>query len=213
VIRVLVVDDHALVRAGISAVLAAAEGIAVVGDAADGREAVALTRRLRPDVVLMDLAMPGLDGAAATLRIRAADPAVRVLVLTSFADETGIQTALAAGADGYLLKHVRPGELVAAIREVAVGGAPLDARAARVLVTEIRRPRHDSESNSGLTGRERQVLTMLHRGWSNRQIGADLNISERTVKAHLAKIYRRIGVRDRTQAALWAQRYLDTPAG
>jgi DNA-binding NarL/FixJ family response regulator len=213
VIRVLVVDDHALVRAGICAVVAAAEGIAVVGDAADGREAVTLARGLRPDVVLMDLAMPRLDGAAATREIRAADQAVRVLVLTSFTDEKGIQTALVAGADGYLLKHVPPAELIAAIREIAVGGAPLDARAARVLVAEVRRPRHLPEQESGLTGRERQVLTMLHRGCSNRQIGADLNISERTVKAHLAKIYRRIGVRDRTQAALWAQRYLDTPAG
>lgn len=202
-IRVLVVDDHAIVRAGLTQLLGTAEDLELVGEAVDGEQAVAMAASLRPDVVLMDLSMPGVDGVQATGRILACDPGAHVLVLTSFSDQSRIVDALQAGAEGYLLKHSEPEVILAGIREIVRGGSPLDPKAARVLLTERRRP----AAGVHLTGREREVLKMVGDGNPNKVIARRLGISERTVKAHLTSIYQRIGVTDRTQAALWAQRH------
>jgi DNA-binding NarL/FixJ family response regulator len=157
-----------------------------------------------PDVVLMDLSMPGVDGVDATRRITSEHPGAHVLVLTSFSDQRRILEALGAGADGYLLKHSEPDQIVAAIRAVHEGGSPLDPKAARVLL-ETRRVR---EAGEELTDREREVLLLVKAGLSNKQIARRLSITERTVKAHLTKVFQRLGVTDRTQAALWASRHL-----
>ena len=201
-IRVLIVDDHAIVRTGLSQLLGTADDIELVGAAGDGAEAVGMAAELRPDVVLMDLSMPGTDGVAATGQIVAADPGVHVLVLTSFSDQARILDALQAGAEGYLLKHSEPEVILAGVREIVAGGSPLDPKAARVLLTNRRSPGPDLK----LTEREREVLDMVGDGLPNKTIARRLGISERTVKAHLTNIYQRLGVTDRTQAALWAQR-------
>lgn len=204
-IRVLIADDHAIVRTGLSQLLGTADDLELVGDAANGDEAVTLTASLRPDVVLMDLSMPGTDGVAATRRIVTDVPGTHVLVLTSFSDQTRILDALQAGAEGYLLKHSEPEAILAGIREVVAGGSPLDPKAARVLLTNRRAA---EGPQSGLTEREREVLTMVRDGLPNKSVARRLGITERTVKAHLTNIYQRLGVSDRTQAALWAQRHL-----
>jgi len=202
VIRVLIVDDHAIVRTGLSQLLGTADDIELVGAAGDGVEAVAMAAELRPDVVLMDLSMPGTDGIAATGQIVAADPGVHVLVLTSFSDQARILDALQAGAEGYLLKHSEPEVILAGVREIVAGGSPLDPKAARVLLTNRRSPGPETK----LTDREQEVLDMVGAGLPNKTIARRLGISERTVKAHLTNVYQRLGVTDRTQAALWAQR-------
>jgi len=202
VIRVLIVDDHAIVRTGLSQLLGTADDIELVGAAGDGAEAVAMAAELRPDVVLMDLSMPGTDGIAATGQIVAADPGVHVLVLTSFSDQARILDALQAGAEGYLLKHSEPEVILAGVREIVAGGSPLDPKAARVLLTNRRSPGPETK----LTDREQEVLDMVGAGLPNKTIARRLGISERTVKAHLTNVYQRLGVTDRTQAALWAQR-------
>lgn len=204
-IRVLIADDHAIVRTGLSQLLGTTDDLELVGSAADGDEAVTLTASLRPDVVLMDLSMPGTDGVAATRRIVTGTPGTHVLVLTSFSDQTRILDALQAGAEGYLLKHSEPEAILAGIREVVAGGSPLDPKAARVLLTN-RRASQGPETR--LTDREREVLTMVRDGLPNKSVARRLGITERTVKAHLTNIYQRLGVADRTQAALWAQRHL-----
>lgn len=204
-IRVLVVDDHEVVRAGLRMLLGRATGIEVVGEAADGAAAVEAVAGLAPDVVLMDLSMPELDGVEATRRIAETYPASRVLVLTSFSDQTRIMDALGAGADGYLLKHSDPDDIAKAIRVVHDGGSPLDPKAARALL-ESRRVR---TSGPQLTDREREVLGLVRDGLSNKQIARRLGIAERTVKAHLTSVFQRLGVTDRTQAALWASEHLD----
>jgi DNA-binding NarL/FixJ family response regulator len=207
-IRVLITDDHAIVRTGLAQLLGTTNDLVLVGEAADGARAVELAAELRPDVVLMDLSMPGVDGVRATASIVAANPDVRILVLTSFADQTRILDALEAGADGYLLKHSEPEVILAGIREVMTGGSPLDPKAARVLLTQ-RRAGSSAEQGVHLTGREREVLRMVGDGHPNKVIARRLGISERTVKAHLTSVYQRLGVTDRTQAALWAQRHAD----
>lgn len=201
-ISVLIVDDHAVVRTGLAQLLRTTNDLELVGEAADGDAAVRLAARLRPDVVLMDLSMPGLDGVAATARILADNPDAHVLVLTSFSDQTRILDALQAGAEGYLLKHAEPETILSGIREVVAGGSPLDPKAARVLLTNRRAPRQGIR----LTDREREVLRMVGDGLPNKSIARRLGISERTVKAHLTSVYHQLGVTDRTQAALWAQR-------
>jgi DNA-binding NarL/FixJ family response regulator len=206
-IRVLVVDDHAIVRDGIERLLASADGVEVVGSAADGAEAVEATGRLTPDVVLMDLSMPVLDGVAATARIVADHPDVQVVVLTTFGDQQRVLAALEAGAAGYLLKDATPEEVVAAVHAAAAGGAPLDPKVARV-VLDARRAARPARR---LTGREREVLALLATGLANKQIARRLAISERTVKAHLTSVFQQLGVTDRTQAALWAREHLDEP--
>ena len=202
-IRVVVADDHAVVREGLAQLLSTATDLELVGSASDGSEAVEVVGRERPDVVLMDLSMPQVDGAEATRRILAADSAARVVVLTSFADDRHIVEALQAGAIGYVLKHAEPDELLGAIRAAAAGDAPLDPKAARVLL-ETKRVRSDQQ----LSSREIEVLRLVATGLANKQIARRLGIAERTVKAHLTNIFTRIDVTDRTQAALWAERNL-----
>jgi len=204
VTSVLLVDDHRLVRAGLAALLSGTEGVAVVGEAADGEDAVAQYTALRPDVVLMDLSMPVLDGVGATRRILAIDPAARVVVLTSFGDHHRVTEALSAGALGYLLKDCDPKDVVAAVRSVARGDVPIDPRVARALLPGAGGQRSDD----ALSARELQVLRLLARGQANKQIGRALGISERTVKVHVTNVFRRIGVSDRTSAAIWAHENL-----
>jgi len=207
-IRVVIADDHAVVRAGLAQLLSTADDVELVGAAADGQEAVELVERHRPDVVLMDLSMPGVDGTQATLRIVANDPDARVVVLTSFADDRHIADALDAGAIGYVLKHAGAEELLSAIRAAAAGDAPLDPAVARILLAS-RTQRHPDRR---LSRREEEVLRLVADGLANKQIARRLQISERTVKAHLTSIFARIGVTDRTQAALWAKEHLPPPA-
>ncbi|HKN97531.1 MAG TPA: response regulator transcription factor [Pseudonocardiaceae bacterium] len=205
-IRVLITDDHAIVRAGLAQLLNTTDDLVLVGEATDGTTAIQLAEELKPDVVLMDLSMPGTDGVQATARIVALNPDVHVLVLTSFSDQARILDALEAGAEGYLLKHSEPERILAGIRDVVSGGSPLDPKAARVLLTHRRTA---EEPGVHLTGREREVLRMVGDGHPNKTIARRLGITERTVKAHLTSVYQRLGVADRTQAALWAQRHAD----
>jgi DNA-binding NarL/FixJ family response regulator len=201
-IRVLIVDDHAIVRNGLAQLLETTDDLELVGAARDGEQAVTMTAELQPDVILMDLSMPGTDGIAATGRIVAANPSAHVLVLTSFSDKTRILDALQAGAEGYLLKHSEPETILTGIRDVVADGSPLDPKAARVLLTNRRSPGPDTQ----LTVREQEILEMIGDGLQNKTIARRLGISDRTVKSHLTNIYQRLGVTDRTQAALWAQR-------
>jgi DNA-binding NarL/FixJ family response regulator len=202
VIRVLIADDHAVVRAGLAQLLQTFAEVELVGAAANGEEAVSLCAERLPAVVLMDLEMPVLDGIEATRRIRAAQPEVAVVVLTSFSDRERILRALDAGAVGYLLKDAEPDELARAIEAAARGESPLDPKAARALLSARRTP----APADALSEREREVLAMVGEGLANKAIARRLGISEKTVKAHLTSVYREIGVTDRTQAALWAQR-------
>lgn len=208
-IKVLVVDDHAVVRGGLEQLLATADDIELVGTASDGAEAVVKAAELQPDVILMDLSMPVLDGVAATRLIVDQHPDVHVIALTSFSDNRRILDALRAGATGYLLKHAGPDELLGAIRAAMAGGSPLDPKAARVLLDAQRVLRPAQE----LSTREIEVLRLVAAGLANKQIARRLAIAERTVKAHLTNVFQRLGVTDRTQAALWAQEHLpDDPA-
>jgi DNA-binding NarL/FixJ family response regulator len=201
-IRVLIVDDHAIVRNGLAQLLGTTDDLELVGAARDGEQAVTMAAELQPDVILMDLSMPGTDGIAATGRIVAANPSAHVLVLTSFSDKTRILDVLQAGAEGYLLKHSEPEVILTGIRDVVADGSPLDPKAARVLLTNRRSPGPDTQ----LTVREQEVLEMIGDGLPNKTIARRLGISERTVKSHLTNLYQRLGVPNRTQAALWAQR-------
>lgn len=209
-IRLLIVDDHAVVRTGLTQLAAGWSDIELVGAAVDGIEAVTLAEGLRPDVILMDLAMPRLDGAAAIRRIREAGGSVRVLVLTSLGEQQQIAQALDAGADGYLFKHAEPDEIETAIRTVMDGGAVLDPKAARALLDHRSGPLPSAAdvTDNPLTDREEEVVRLVRDGLANKQIARRLGIAERTVKAHLTNIFKRLGVADRTQAALWAARNL-----
>jgi len=202
-IRVLLADDHPLIRQSVRRILEPVEDIEVVGLAANGREAVALAEREAPDVILMDLEMPELDGATATGKITAALPDTKVVVLTTFADHGRVLDAIDAGATGYLLKDAEPGEIVDAVRQVAAGHAPLAPRAAEALLSERVRRR----PVEGLTAREREVLALVAEALPNRLIARRLGIARGTVKGHLTNIFQTIGVTDRTQAALWARRH------
>lgn len=205
-IRVLLADDHQLVRSGLAALLAGSEDIEVVGTAANGAEAVDLARRLTPDVVLMDLVMPVMDGVEATRRLVADLPSAQVVVLTSFSDQERILAALDAGAIGYLLKDVDPAELVRGVCAAARGESPLHPKAARSLLSSRTESRPPERANVELTPREAQVLNLLRQGLANKQIARSLGISQATVKAHLTSVFQRIGVTDRVQAAVWAER-------
>jgi DNA-binding NarL/FixJ family response regulator len=202
-IRVLIVDDHAVVRRGLAQLLETTDDLRLAGEAGDGETALGLAAELKPDVILMDLSMPEMDGIQAIKRILAADPSAHVLVLTSFSDQNRILDALQAGAEGYLLKHAEPETILSGIREVVAGGSPLDPKAARVLLTSRRSPRAGGPS---LSERESEVLRLVGEGLPNKSIARRLGITERTVKAHLTSVYQQLGVTDRTQAALWAQR-------
>jgi len=212
VIRVLIADDHAVVRQGLRTFLELQEDIDVVGEAADGVQALQAAAALEPDVVLMDLVMPELDGVAAIERLRETAPATHVLVLTSFLDEDKVLPAIRAGAAGYLLKDVEPAELVRAIRTVDGGESQLHptvaARVLRELVGEWERtPGGDRLQRHGsLTARELEVLALLARGRANKAIAFDLGVAEKTVKTHVGNILSKLGLSDRTQAALYAVR-------
>jgi DNA-binding NarL/FixJ family response regulator len=205
-IRVVIVDDHSVVRSGLELFLATTADIELVATAANGIEALACVEEFEPDVVLMDLSMPEMDGIEATRRIAQHHPSSRVLVLTSFSDQTRILDALEAGADGYLLKHADPDDIADGIRAVYVGESPLDPKAARTLLES----RRGGRTASQLTEREREVLLLVREGLANKQIARRLGIAERTVKAHLTSVYQRLGVTDRTQAALWASEHRTT---
>lgn len=197
---VMLVDDHPLVRSGLSTLIGTADDLELVGEAEGGDQAVMMIAELKPDVVLMDLSMPGMDGIEATRRTLAANPDVRVVVLTSFADEKRVAEALAAGAIGYLLKDTDGREVLAAIRAAAMGHAPLDPRVARALL-----PSATPRVKDTLSARELDVLRLVAKGLANKQIGRSLGISERTVKVHMGHVFRRIDVADRTSAAMWAR--------
>jgi DNA-binding NarL/FixJ family response regulator len=202
VIRVLVADDHGVLRDGLGRVISAQPDMELVGTAANGAEAVEMCRSVGPDVVLMDLEMPVLDGIEATRVITAEVPATAVLVLTSFSDRHRIMGALDAGAVGYLLKDASADDVVRGVRAAAEGGSPLDPRAARALLEAKSAP----DPLDGLSPREREVLGLLLEGLPNKLIALRLGISEKTVKTHLTAVFRQIGVTDRVQAVLWAER-------
>ncbi len=205
-IRVLVADDHAIVRQGICALLATESDIEVVGEALDGHEALAKAQELRPDVILMDLVMPGMDGLEATQQITASQPGTRVLVLTSFSGDDMIFPAIRAGALGYLLKDLGPEELVQAIRQVHEGESSLHPTVARKLLHELS-PRADRDPQVDLlTTRELQVLRLIAQGQTNRQIAEELSIAEATTRSHVTRILSKLNVDSRTQAALYALR-------
>jgi DNA-binding NarL/FixJ family response regulator len=204
-IRVLIVDDHAVVREGLRTFLDLQDGIEVVGEAADGDQGVAEAERLAPDVILMDLVMPKLDGVGAMRELRTRTPEARVIVLTSFLDDERLMPAIGAGASGYLLKDVEPAELARAIRAAAAGDAILDPTvAARVLGAIADGSTPTVQDRERLTRREHEVLTLLAHGRSNKRIGYELGISEKTVKTHVGHVFAKLGVTDRTQAALLA---------
>lgn len=211
-ISILIVDDQPLLRRGFRMILAAEEDLEVRGEAGDGEEAVELTNRLAPDVVLMDIRMPGTDGIAATRRITATNPDVRVLVLTTFDLDEYAFGALRAGASGFLLKDVHPGDLVSAVRTVASGDAVVSPRITRRLLEEYAHvlplsETEETESNSvlsTLTEREHEVLLAVARGLSNAEIGEMLFVSEATVKSHVGRILSKLGLRDRVQLVVLA---------
>jgi len=204
-IRVLVVDDHAVVREGLRAFLELQVGIEVVGEAADGEEALTAADRLRPDVVLLDLVMPRLDGVRALRALRERLPGARVIVLTSFLDDDKLLPALRAGAAGYLLKNAEPQELVRAVRVAHAGEALLDPVVAARLVESLAAGEQD-EPLDRLTPREREVLVLIGHGFPNKQIAQRLDVSEKTVKTHVGRLLAKLGVDDRTQAAVLAVR-------
>jgi DNA-binding NarL/FixJ family response regulator len=206
VTRVLIADDHGVVREGLARLLPTADDLEVVATAADGAEAVALYDEHRPDVVLMDLSMPEVDGTEATRRIVASNPAAAVVILTSFSDREQILAALDAGAIGYLLKDAEPAELIDGVRAAARGESPLHPKAARELLTQ-RDAGVPPPAEPDLTTREREILVQLAHGLPNKRIALDLGISEKTVKAHVTSIFNSLGVTDRTQAALWAREH------
>jgi two-component system, NarL family, response regulator LiaR len=205
-IRVFVTDDHAIVRNGIRAVLSIEPDMEVVGEAENGRQAVETVARLRPDVILMDLMMPVMDGIEAIRLITTTDPQARILVLTSFAADDKVFPAIKAGAQGYLLKEAGSDELVQAIRQVYRGETSLHPTIARKLLQEVTRPRDQPLTEEPLTERELDVLKLLAKGRSNREIAADLVISEATVRTHVSNILGKLHLASRTQAALFALR-------
>jgi DNA-binding NarL/FixJ family response regulator len=204
-LRVLLADDEALIRAGFRLVLRPEPDIELVGEAGDGTAAVEAALRLQPDVVVMDVRMPGVDGLEATRRILAAAPAIRILVLTTFGDDRDVYAALRAGASGFLLKDSRPEDLVHAIRVVARGDALLGSATTRQVVAGwVRRPPLPNGAVERLGARERAVVELVAAGRSNGEIAADLHVTESTVKTHLARAQQKLGLRDRVHVVIWA---------
>ena len=200
-IRLLIVDDHSVVRRGLETLLGTFADIEIVGTAADGNEAVQLAAECHPDIILMDLSMPNLDGFEATRQILAANPKIRIVALTSFSEQRKVFDAISSGAIGYLLKDSTPAELVDGVRAAFAGESPLDPKAARVLFEGQRNP----VVVPTLSPREWEVARVLSEGLTNKAIGKKLGISERTVKAHLTAIFSKLEVSDRTQAAMWVR--------
>jgi DNA-binding NarL/FixJ family response regulator len=211
-IRVLLVDDHAMVRRGMRDFLSLHDDIEVVGEAADGAAGVEQAKVLRPDIVVMDLMMPNLDGIEATARIKAALPDVEVIALTSFIEESRVVAAIEAGASGFLLKDAEADELAAAIRSAAAGEVHLDPAVASIVARRMREGGRGSAADQAdgigaLTARERDVLARVARGYPNRQIASDLGITERTARTHVSNILAKLGLTSRTQAALLAAQH------
>jgi DNA-binding NarL/FixJ family response regulator len=214
VIRVLVVDDHAVVREGLRTFLGLQDGIEVVGEAGDGESAVRAAEALRPDVVLMDLVMPGLGGVGAMRELRRRLPGCRVIVLTSYAQDDRLLPAIRAGAAGYLLKDAEPREIARAVRAAHAGEALLDPSVAARVVAALAAPEAAATAGAErLTPREREVLALLGRGLPNKRIARELGVSEKTVKTHVGHVLGKLGVTDRTQAALHAVRAGLVPGG
>jgi NarL family two-component system response regulator LiaR len=205
-IRVLIIDDHGVVREGLRAYLELEPDIQVIGEARDGQEGVKRAEELHPDVVLMDLVMPRMDGVEATAAIKQQQPDAHVIVLTSFVDDERVVPAIKAGATSYLLKDVAAADLARAIRGARAGQAQLHPEVARRLMQTVTTPRK-SEAVAQLTDREREVLRLLAEGRSNKEIARSLVVSERTVKGHVSNILGKLGLQDRTQAALYAVRH------
>ena len=205
-IRVLIADDHAVVRQGLRTFLDLQADVEVVGEAADGEAALALAEREAPDVVLMDLVMPGTDGVAAIRRLAAVAPGARAIALTSFGDDERVFPAIRAGAAGYLLKDVEPAELVRAIRDVHAGQSVLAPPIAARVMEELAHGGADPGGRDELTPREREVLVLIARGRPNKLIARELGVSEKTVKTHVSHVLAKLGVTARTQAALLAVR-------
>lgn len=209
-IRVLIVDDHEIVREGLQTLLAEEPDFEVVGTAGDGVSAVALAESTKPDVVVMDLVMPGLDGIEATRRIHHNNPDSRVLVLTTFADDQRVREAIQAGATGYLLKDVLKADLLRALRDAAVGRPSLHPEVQQHLMREVAgrtSPSQEQAPHVSLTEREIGILRLIAEGRSNKEIAAALNLTEGTIKGYVSTIFDKLGVEDRTQAALYAVKH------
>ena len=202
-IRVLLVDDHTVVRSGLRTFFDLLDDIEVVGEASDGSEGVAMTRRLKPDVVLMDLLMPNMDGVTAIGRIKAELPETEIVTMTSFIEEEKVTAALEAGASGYVLKDAEAEEVAQAIRAAYNGEVHLDPAVSRLLAQRLRQ-RREAEPVEPLTGREKEVLAQLAKGASNKEIAYELGITERTARTHVSNILGKLGLASRTQAALYA---------
>jgi DNA-binding NarL/FixJ family response regulator len=208
-VSVMIVDDHAVVREGLRAFLALQDGLEIVGEAGDGAEAIEEARRSRPDVILMDLVMPRLDGVGAMRELRRELPECRVIELTSFLDDDRLLPAIQAGAAGYLLKNADPAQLARAVREAHEGGAIIDPTVAARLIGALADDRPAAAAapaSEELTTREREVLELIAGGRSNKRIAFELGISEKTVKTHVGHVLAKLGVNDRTQAAMLAVR-------
>jgi DNA-binding NarL/FixJ family response regulator len=203
-IRVLLVDDHAVVRRGLRGFFELLDDIVIVGEAEDGAQAVALVEEHEPDVVLMDLLMPVMDGIAATAEIKRRFPDVEVVALTSFIEEERVTAALEAGATGYLLKDADADDVAVAVRRAHAGEVHLDPQVARMLTRRIRNRRDEDPPHEALTDREREVLSLVAKGHSNKEIAALLDITERTARTHVSNILGKLDLASRTQAALWA---------
>ena len=204
-IRVLIVDDHAVVRTGLKVFLDLQPDMEVVGEAADGSEGVAMARRLEPDVILMDLLMPNMDGITAIGRIKAERPETEIVTMTSFIEEDKVTAALEAGASGYVLKDAEAEEVAAAVRAAFAGEVHLDPAVARLLAQRMRQRKSPNESTAEpLTDREKDVLNLLGQGMSNKEIGTALFITERTARTYVSNILGKLGLASRTQAALYA---------
>lgn len=213
-IRILIVDDHAVVRIGLKTVLANATGFRVVGEAGTVADSIALALQARPDVVLMDVRLPDGSGVEACRRIKADNPDVRVVMLTSYQDEEAIVGSVMAGASGYLLKQADAERLIQAIRDAAAGESSLDPRAAGTLLSQFRElsAKQAEAELAGLTDRERRMLALIAEGYTNRAIGEVLHLSEKTVRNHVSQLLRKLGFQRRSQAAAWAgQRRLELP--